>query len=112
MLASRLTRRPDPDHEDLLEQRVLLATVAREPRRLDRQHDADASLTDREQQPLQPWTSTAAAGSAEVVVHHYRFGPSQPAGTVRESILPPPALVVVAQLVARRLPDIDEGVFG
>ena len=45
----------------------------------------------------------------EVVVHHHRVGPTQPPRTVCETVLPPPALVIVPQLVSARLPDIDEG---
>lgn len=92
-----------------LQQRVPVAAVTRESRRLHRQHDADASLADGEQQPLEPRTSATAAGPPEVVVDHHWVGPTQPAGTVCEPVLSPPALVMVPQLVSRRLPDVDEG---
>ena len=58
-----------------LEQRVPVAPVAGEPRRLDRDDGADAPLADRGQQLLEARAGDAGAGTAEIVVDHLHGRP-------------------------------------
>jgi hypothetical protein len=60
-----------------LEQRVPVATVACEPRRLDRDHDSDAYLTDGGQQLLEARPRDATAGAAEIVIDDGNIAPAQ-----------------------------------
>ena len=53
-----------------LEQRVPVAAVAGQPRRLDRDHGADPALADRGQQLLEAGPRDARTRAAEIVVDH------------------------------------------
>jgi hypothetical protein len=56
---------------------VLVATVACEPRRLDRDHDSDA-LTDGGQQLLEAGPRDATAGAAEILIDDGHIAPAHP----------------------------------
>jgi hypothetical protein len=57
-----------PDKSTELDQRMPVATVAGQPRRLDRKYCADPALTDRSQQTLEARPIDAASRAAEIVV--------------------------------------------
>ena len=97
------------DQSTELDQRMPVAAVAGEPRRLDREHGADAAVADRRQQPLEAGTRDAAARAAEIVVDDLDRAPAELPGAIGEPVLPTPALVIVRELIGRRLPDVDEG---
>ena len=93
-----------------LQQRVPVTAVSSEPRSLQRQHDADTPFADRHQQPFEARPRRPAAGAAEILVDHHGLVPAQAAGPIRKSILTAAALVIVPQLIRRRLPDVDDRV--
>ena len=65
-----------------LQQRVPVAPVAGEPRRLDRDDGADPTLADRGQQLLEAGPGDAGAGAAEIIVDDLHGGPAQRAGAI------------------------------
>jgi hypothetical protein len=95
-----------------LEQGVPVATIARQPRRLDGDDCADASAADRGEESLEAAPRYAASGDAQVVVDDDDLGPAERSRPIGQRVLPAPALMVVSQLVGRRLPDIDVGAAG
>ncbi len=64
---------------------------------------------DRRQQPLEARPCDAAGGHAEVVVDDHDFCPAERARPIGQGVLASAALVVVAQLVGRRLPHVHVG---
>ena len=60
-----------------LQQRVPVASVAGEPRCLERHDGADPALADRRQQLLEARAGNAGAGTAQIVVDHFDRGPAQ-----------------------------------
>ena len=66
---------------------------------LDRQYDADSRLADRQQQALESRPLDPATRAAEVVVDNHHLGPAERTSSVRQRVLPPPALVIVPQLI-------------
>src|SRR5450759_4376047 len=92
-----------------LDQRVPVAPIARQTRRLDGEHGTDAALTDRREQPLEAWTADARARAAEIVIDDCHIRPAESAGAVGETILTQSALMIVGKLVDGGLPDVDEG---
>jgi hypothetical protein len=92
-----------------LDQRVPIATVAGEPRRLDREHGTHMTLTNGGEQTLEPWAAHPGAGPAQIMVDDDHIGPAQLAGPLLQSILAAPALGVVQQLVGGRLSGVDIG---
>ena len=97
------------DQSTELDQRMPVAAVAGETRRLDREHSADAAVADRCQQPLEAGTGDAAARAAEIVVDDLDSGPAELLGAIGEPVLAPPALMIVHELIGRRLTDVDAG---
>ncbi|HEX6688789.1 MAG TPA: hypothetical protein VF085_09010 [Solirubrobacterales bacterium] len=95
-----------------LEQRMPVAPVAGEPRCLDRDDGADPTLADRRQQLLEARAGDAGAGTAEIIVNYFHGGPAQGACAIDQAVLPAAALVIVQNLIVRRLADIDEGAAG
>src|SRR5260370_28895499 len=89
-----------------LDQRVPVATVAREPGRLDREHGADTAFAYGRQQALEPWSGDSGSRPAKIVVDDDHIAPAELPGPVGKTILPSPALVVVQQLICRRLADV------
>jgi hypothetical protein len=83
-----------------------VAPIARQTRRLDRKDGADAPLADRGQQALEAGSGDTAAGAAKIIVDDLDLGPAELPGAIGKPVLPLPALVIVGQLIGRRLPDI------
>ena len=98
-----------PDQSTELDQRMPVAAVAGQPRGLDREYGADASLADRRQQALEARPIDAAARAAEIIIDDLDDGPAELPGAIGEPILPPLALLIVHELIGRRLADVDEG---
>src|SRR5258706_12258773 len=92
-----------------LDQRVPIAPVARQTRRLDGEHCADTTFTDRGQQPLKARTADARTRAAKIVIDDRHISPTERARTLGQAILATPTLVIVRKLVHGRLPDVDEG---
>src|SRR5271157_2418036 len=84
-----------------------VAAVTRQSRRLDRQHGAHAGFADCSQQALETRPSGAAARAAKIIVDDLDCGPAELTGAIGEAILPASALMIVRQLIGRRLPDVD-----
>jgi hypothetical protein len=78
---------------------VPVPAIAGQARGLDRQYDADPPLADRQQQALEPRPLDPATRAAEVVVDNHHLGPAERTTTIRQGVLPPPALVIVQQLI-------------
>jgi hypothetical protein len=95
------------DQSTELDQRVPVAAVARESRRLDREHGAYARFADRCQQTLEARPSDAAARAAQIIVDDLDCGPAELTGAIGKPVLPASALVIVRQLIGRRLSDVD-----
>ena len=98
-----------PDKSTELDQRMPVATVAGQPRRLDRKYGADAALADRCQQALEARPIDAAARAAKIIVDDLDGGPAELPGTIGEPVLTAVALRIVHELIGRRLADVDEG---
>src|SRR5262249_15150988 len=98
-----------PDKSTELDQRMPVATVTGQPRRLDRKYGADPPRTDRSQQPFEARPSDAASGAAEIIVDDLDRGPAELPGTLGEPVLTAAALRIVPQLIGRRLADVDKG---
>src|SRR5215469_6802530 len=92
-----------------LNQRMPVAPVARQTRRLDREHSTDPTLADRREQPLKARTADARTRSAKILLDDRHIRPAESAGPLGEAILSPPALMIVGKLVGGGLPDVDEG---
>src|ERR1700726_4627538 len=92
-----------------LDQRVPVAPVARQTRRLDREHGTDATLADRREQPLKARTADARTRAAKIVIDSRHIRPAESASPFGEPILTPPALMIVDKLVDGGLADVDEG---
>src|SRR5215472_10095903 len=97
------------DQPAKFDQRVPVASVARQARRLDRKHGTDATFTDRCEQLLEARTAHARTRAAKIVIDDRHIGPAESTRTVGKAILTPPALMIVSKLVDGGLPDIDEG---
>src|SRR5271156_819200 len=97
-----------PDQSTELDQRVPVAAVTRESGSLDRENGADAPFADCRQQAFEAEPVDAAARAAEIIVDDLDRVPAELPGTVGHPLLPAVALLIVQELVRRRLPDIDE----
>lgn len=60
-----------------LQQRVPVAAVSRQPRRLDREDRTDVALANRRQQPIETRPRGPGTGLAQVFIHHDRLLPTQ-----------------------------------
>src|ERR1700757_1417460 len=100
------------DQSTELDQRVPVAAITGKTRRLDREHSADTTLANRCEQPLEAGTRDAAGRAAEVVVDDLDIAPAELLSAIDETVLAPPALVIVSKLVCCRLPDVDAGAAG
>jgi hypothetical protein len=98
-----------PDQSTELDQRMPVAAVAGEPGGFDREYGSDAPLADRCQQPLEARPSNATARATEIIIDDLDLGPAELLGAIGEPVLPPLALLVVQELIGRRLADVDEG---
>ena len=92
-----------------LDQRVPVAPVARQTRRLDGEHGTNAALTDRRKQPLEARTADTRTRAAKIVIDDRHVSPTERASPFGEAILATPTLVIVGKLVGGGLPDVDEG---
>src|SRR5215469_9545269 len=92
-----------------LDQRVPVASVARQTRRLNREHGTDATLADRREQPLKARTADPRTRAAKIVIDYCHIRSAESASPFGEVILTPPALMIVGKLVGGGLPDVDEG---
>src|ERR1700732_2998137 len=101
-----------PDKSTELDQRMPVATVAGQPRRLDRKDGADPPLTDCSQQALETRPLDAASRAAKIIVDKLDRGPAELPGTVGGPVLAVAALRIVQELVGRRLADVDESTAG
>src|SRR5215475_10932283 len=96
-----------PDQSTELDQRVPVTAVTRQSRRLNCEHGAHAGFADRSQQALEARPSGAATRAAKIIVGDLDCGPAELTGAIGETILPASALVIVRQLIGRRLSDVD-----
>src|SRR6266446_8455153 len=97
------------DQTAKLDQRVPVAPVARQTRRLDGEQGTNAALTDRRQQPLEARTTDTRTRAAKIVIDDRHIRPAESASPFGEAILTPPALMIVGKLVGGGLADVDEG---
>src|SRR5262245_27673016 len=95
------------DQSTELDQRMPIAAVAREPRRLDREHGADAPLADRRQQALEARPRDDAARAAHIIVDDPDSGPAELPRAIDEPVAPAPALVIVHELISGRRTDVE-----
>ena len=98
-----------PDKSTELNQRMPVAAVTSQPRRLDREYGTDAAFADRCQQALETRPIDAGAGAAKIIVDDLDGSLAELPGTVGEPILTAAALQIVQQLIGRRLADVDKG---
>src|SRR5262245_61632451 len=98
-----------PDQSTELDQRMPVSAVTGEPGGFDREYGSDTSLADRREQTLEARPVNAAARAAEIIIDDLDDGPAELLGAIGEPILASPALLVVHELIGRRLTDVDEG---
>lgn len=91
------------------DQRVPVASIARQTRHLDRKDGTDAGFADHCQQLLEARTTDARPRAAKVVVADCHIRPAKGMGTVGKSILTPPALMIIGKLIDGGLLNVDEG---
>jgi hypothetical protein len=65
------------DQTTKLDQRVPVAPIARQTRRLDGEHGTDAAFTDRREQPLEAWTADARTRAAKIVIDDCHIRPAK-----------------------------------
>ena len=70
-----------------LQQRVPVAAIASESRRLDRDHGADASFADGGQQLLEAGPRDATAGAAEIVIDDGDIAPAELSRPIGKTVL-------------------------
>jgi len=76
-----------PNQTAELDQRVPVAPVACQTRRLDREHGTDATLADRREQPLKARTADARTRAAKIVIDSRHIRPAESASPFGEAIL-------------------------
>jgi len=91
-----------------LDQRMPVATVAGQPRCLDRKYGADPPLTDRRQPALETRPIDAASRAAKIIVDDLDRGPPELPSTIGQPVLTAAALRIVQKLIGRRLADVNE----
>src|SRR5580765_3262605 len=82
------------DQAAKFDQRVPVASVARQARRLNRKHGADATFTDGCEQLFEAWTTDARTRAAKIVIDDCHIRPAQSTAPVGKAILTPQALVI------------------
>src|SRR3954454_15611875 len=97
------------DQAAKLDQRVPVAAVARQTRRLDGEYGANAALADRRKKPLEARSADTRTRTAKTVIDTRHIRPAESTSPFREAILTPPALMIIGTLVGGGLPDVDEG---
>src|SRR5207248_1611148 len=76
------------------EERVPVAAVTGQPRRLDRQHGAGLVGADRREQTLEAGTELTTARPTEIIVDHNDLLPAERARSRHQGVLPTSALRV------------------
>jgi hypothetical protein len=76
-----------------------VASVASEPRGLDRDDGTDSTLADCCKQLLKAGPGDAGTGPAEIIVNYLHSGPAQGACSIDQAVLPATAFVIVEHLV-------------
>jgi len=97
-----------PDQAAELQQRVPVASIAGQARRLDRHHRAYPALADRRQKLFEAGAADARPRTTEIVINNADVGPAKLSGPLHQPILAPTALDVVDHLIDRRLADVDD----
>ena len=106
---ARLVGQQAADQPTVVDQGMPFASVASQPRRLQRQHHPDVASAHGRQQPIIARTRRTPAGMPEIVIDHDHLVPTQVQGAVPERVLPALALVIVSNLAGRGLPNVDPG---
>ncbi len=91
-----------------LQQGMPIPAVARQPRSFVGDDCPHPSIADGGEQSLEARAGDTGAGAAEIVVDYLDAGPAQRTSAIGEPVLTAPALVIVENLVGRRLPNVDE----
>src|SRR5215510_11069955 len=97
------------DQAAKFDQRVPVASVARQARRLDGKHGTNAAFTDRCKQPFEARTADARTRATKIVINDCHVRPAEGTSTIGKAILTPSALMIVGKLVDSGLPNVDEG---
>src|SRR6266852_9666661 len=98
-----------PGKSTELDQLEPVATVAGQPRCLDRKYGAAPPLTDCSQQALETRPVDAASRAAKIIVDALDHGPAELPSTIGEPVLTATALRIVQELICRGLADVNEG---
>src|SRR6516164_7975522 len=96
------------DQAAKFDQRVPVASVARQARRLDGKHGTNAAFTDRCKQPLEARTADARTRATKIVINDCHVRPAKSTSTIGKAILTPSALMIVGKLADSGLPNVDE----
>src|SRR5271166_510237 len=96
------------DNAAELDQRMPIPPIAGEPGGLDRDDRADAPLADRGEQLLESRPGGSPTRTPEIIIDDLDPRPSEPARAIGKRILTAAALMVVEDLIHRRLAHIDE----
>lgn len=89
---------------------VPVATISREPRRIETQNGADLARAQRCDQAIEAGPRHGSArGSCEIIVNDLNVGKTVATGNINEVILPPLALEIGHDLGLCRLAHIDDG---
>src|SRR5438045_213519 len=96
------------DQSTELDQHMPVAAIAGETRGLDREHRADVSGADCADQTIKAGAGDAASRAAKVIID-LDAGPAELPSAIGERILAALALLVVDQLIGRRLANVDVG---
>src|SRR5262249_3709230 len=94
------------DESTELDQCVPVAAIARQARRLDREHSTDATLANRGQQVLKAGQADPVARATQIIVDDLYRSPTELPRAVSQPVLPSPAFVIVHKLIGSRLTDV------
>lgn len=92
------------------QQMVPVATISREPRRIEAQHGTHLARAQRRDQAIKAGPRHGSArGSSEIIIDDLNVGKTVVTGNIYEVILPPLALEIGHDLGLCGLPHIDDG---
>src|ERR1700751_2313624 len=97
------------DQSTELDQHMPVAAIAGETRALDREHRADVSGADCSSRTSAIGAGDAASRAAKVIIDDLDASPAELPSAIGERILSALALLVVDQLIGRRLANVDVG---
>src|ERR1700746_2819795 len=97
------------DQSTELDQHMPVAAIAGETRGLDREHRADVSGADCADQTVKAGAGAAASRAAKVIIDDLDASPAELPSAIGERILSALALLVVDQLIGRRLANVAVG---